>query len=58
MNWKFDCYRKEWICEHGVGHYDPFLNKYTTHGCEGCCGRDDFPGNVPLENRDTNFYKR
>jgi len=44
MEWQFaGTYRKEWICEHGVGHYDPNLVKFTTHGCDGCCCRDDFP---------------
>jgi len=30
--------RMEWICEHGVGHGN------HVHGCDGCCGRDDYPG--------------
>lgn len=52
--WKFSGpYRCEWICEHGVGHYDPRLVKNTTHGCDGCCGRDDFPGNVQPEKEGT-----
>ena len=40
----------EWVCEHGVGH--PDLNQemvkderyYAVHRCDGCCGKDDFPG--------------
>lgn len=43
--WKFNVHRREWICEHGVGHYDPTLVKNTVHGCDGCCSREDFPGN-------------
>lgn len=47
MLWLFSgLYRKEWICEHGVGHYDPNLVKYTVHGCDGCCSRNDFPPNA------------
>lgn len=41
--WTFVPFRKEWICKHGVGHYDPDLVKYTVHGCDGCCNRLDFP---------------
>jgi hypothetical protein len=44
MNWTFHKGRKEWYCEHGVGHYDPQLSNIDVHGCDGCCGRDDFPG--------------
>jgi hypothetical protein len=44
-NWTFNSYRCEWICEHGVGHYDPALVENTVHGCDGCCSRKDFPGN-------------
>lgn len=46
--WEWYGPRREWICTHGVGHYDPRFVKYTVHGCDGCCGREDFPGNVPL----------
>lgn len=42
--WEWYGPRREWICVHGVGHYDPRYVKNTTHGCDGCCGRDDFPG--------------
>jgi len=28
--------RVEYSCPHGVGHGG-------IHGCDGCCGRDDFP---------------
>jgi hypothetical protein len=42
-NWKFNSYRYEWICEHGVGHYDPDLLENTVHGCDGCCSKPDFP---------------
>ena len=41
----------EWECDHGVGH--PDLNSvermgdgWAIHGCDGCCGRDDFPGKL------------
>lgn len=39
----------EHVCEHGVGHPDPASaatlgDGYSIHGCDGCCGRDDFPG--------------
>jgi hypothetical protein len=39
----------EWQCEHGVGHPDSKSVKrmgecWGIHGCDGCCGRDDFPG--------------
>ncbi len=44
----------EHICEHGVGHPDAAsveeMERRTgqaswgVHGCDGCCGRDDFPG--------------
>jgi hypothetical protein len=44
MNWTFSSERKEWSCEHGVGHYDLNLVKLSVHGCDGCCSRDDFPG--------------
>jgi hypothetical protein len=44
MLWLFSgLYRKEWICEHGVGHYDYNLVSYSVHGCDGCCTRSDFP---------------
>ena len=42
----------EWICEHGVGHPDARSVKmmgddtWEIHGCDGCCGRDDFPGKL------------
>lgn len=29
--------RGEWGCPHGVGHHN------GVHGCDGCCGREDFP---------------
>ena len=38
MKWEHDARRREWICEHGVGH------GLHIHGCDGCCSRDDFPG--------------
>lgn len=46
----------EWICEHGVGHPDiesaekvaskrnHDVDVWLTHCCDGCCGKDDFPG--------------
>jgi hypothetical protein len=39
----------EWQCEHGVGHpdvnsVDRMGDAWGIHGCDGCCGRDDFPG--------------
>lgn len=39
----------EYVCEHGVGHPDPESAKkmgegWGVHGCDGCCSRDDFPG--------------
>lgn len=46
----------EYYCEHGIGHpaYGSALwiaecrgwdvDVELTHGCCGCCGRDDFPG--------------
>lgn len=42
----------EWVCEHGVGHPDQASVKqlgegYGIHGCDGCCGRADFPGRLP-----------
>lgn len=45
MKWNLNSYRGEWECEHGVGHPDPALNKNAVHGCDGCCSREDFPGN-------------
>ena len=33
--------RREWNCPHGVGHGT------HVHGCDGCCGRADFPGRPP-----------
>ena len=45
----------EHVCCHGVGHPDPaFVKKldelgnkgWSTHGCDGCCGHDDFPGRI------------
>lgn len=48
----------EWVCEHGVGHPDPLCARavakalkqpeevWQVHGCDGCCGRDDFPGRL------------
>jgi len=46
MQWSYNPHRKEWLCEHGVGHYDPRLVKDGVHGCDGCCAREDFPGKV------------
>jgi len=46
----------EWVCTHGVGHPDHVsaamvaektdhnVDVWLSHGCDGCCGRDDFPG--------------
>ena len=54
----------EHVCEHGVGHPDEASahlvaerlghphSTWTTHGCEGCCSRDDFPGRTE-EKKDT-----
>lgn len=36
--WSAPGYRGEWSCPHGVGHGNHI------HGCDGCCGRDDYPG--------------
>ena len=46
--------KRVWQCEHGVGHPDHDsvvrMNEasgeagWGVHGCDGCCGRDDFPG--------------
>jgi len=43
--WTGPGYRGEYQCPHGVGHGN------HTHGCDGCCDRDDFPlrGKVPPE---------
>jgi hypothetical protein len=35
--WTGPGYRGEYQCPHGVGHADHI------HGCDGCCGRSDFP---------------
>ena len=38
----------EYICQHGIGHTDPDSvseSILTTHGCDGCCNRADFPPN-------------
>lgn len=36
----------EIICEHGVGHPSRLLTPlkfyYDVHGCDGCCGSDEF----------------
>lgn len=54
-NWRADG-RLEWVCKHNIGHPDIKIAKrlarryghpvetWTTHGCCGCCNRDDFPG--------------
>ena len=37
--------RKEWICEHGVGHTIEVPEEHKdksswwSHGCDGCCNR-------------------
>lgn len=36
----------EFLCEHGVGHA-PYWSHDGIHGCDGCCGRPDFPGRRP-----------
>lgn len=53
----------EHMCEHGVGHpdytsamriaehYKHPVNVWLAHGCDGCCGRADFPGKVKQPNR-------
>lgn len=38
--WTGPGYRGEYNCPHGVGHGN------HDHGCDGCCGRDDFPLNA------------
>lgn len=54
MKWRFSgSYRMEWICEHGVGHYDPNLVEFTVHGCDGCCSRNDFPPYL----KDSSYYR-
>ncbi len=30
--------RMEYMCPHGIGHGN------HTHGCDGCCQRNDYPG--------------
>lgn len=51
--WEFSGpYRCEWICEHGVGHYDHNLMNNTIHGCDGCCRHDDFPPHL----KDDSYY--
>jgi hypothetical protein len=35
--WTGPGYRGEYNCPHGVGH------GLHVHGCDGCCGRADFP---------------
>lgn len=52
FRWEFYAPRREWICECGVGHYDPRLVKDTIHGCCGCCSRTDFPGRVSEESNE------
>lgn len=54
--WHGPDYRGEYTCPHGVGHGNHI------HGCDGCCSRDDFPGqsamritNVPLERAGQGF---
>jgi hypothetical protein len=54
-------------CEHGVGHPDwesaaKIADRYkhpvwtwTTHGCDGCCSRGDFPGKKPIVRRRKDF---
>lgn len=39
----YNALRNEWIDNQGVGHYDA-SNEFTTHGCNGACWQDDFPG--------------
>jgi hypothetical protein len=46
----------EHVCEHGIGHpnfysayrmaklYGDHISSWQIHGCDGCCGEDDFPG--------------
>lgn len=36
----------ELLCEHGIGH-SPYWSHDRVHGCDGCCGRADFPGRKP-----------
>jgi hypothetical protein len=50
---------REYTCEHGCGHpdyvsaakvahhYSHPINVWLTHGCDGCCSRNDFPGHRP-----------
>ncbi len=35
--WTGPGHRGEWTCPHGRGHGNHI------HGCDGCCGRDDYP---------------
>lgn len=37
-HWRADQQEYEWICEHGIGHWD------WPHGCDKCCWKDDYPG--------------
>lgn len=61
MNWEMivrETGLVEWVCEHGTGHPDmrsarKLAKKYghsesawTTHGCDSCCRRKDFPGRL------------
>ena len=45
----------EWVCEHGIGHPDmdsaKRLHMEGIHGCDGCCSRKDFPGNVKKKDK-------
>ena len=53
----------EWVCEHGVGHpdfesaklvaksYGHPVGTWLVHGCDGCCNREDFPGNKKIKEK-------
>lgn len=41
--WSLNSDRREWNCPHGVGHGDWRMLSSAVHGCDGCCGRKDFP---------------
>lgn len=55
----------EWVCEHGVGHPDErsaekiakslghSKDTWLTHGCDGCCSREDFPGKTNGKTEDS-----
>lgn len=70
MNWRVIRRETRLIehgCEHGIGHPDFYSafrldnlyghksGTWSVHGCDGCCGREDFPG---AEKCDLEIYER